>query len=212
MAAECATFAACVAHELRGPLTTQRALLELALADPDTDAATWRELGEDVLAACREQERLLAACLALAGGPQRREPVDLAALAGAALQAHGRGSLTTVATLEPARTAGDPGLVERLVANLVSNAVRHNVPDGRIEVATRTGSGLAFLSVANTGPLVPAAQVHGLFQPFRRLSGEGVGVGLAIVQAIADAQDATVTARARSGGGLGIDVVFPALA
>ena len=59
-------FAAYVAHELRTPLATQRALLELALADRDADVASWREIGEDVLGACRQQERLLEACLTLA--------------------------------------------------------------------------------------------------------------------------------------------------
>jgi signal transduction histidine kinase len=85
-------FAAYVAHELRTPLATQRALLELALADPSADVASWREIGEDVLAACKQQERLLEACLSLARskrcGPQRCEPVDLAAIATDALQTH----------------------------------------------------------------------------------------------------------------------------
>lgn len=210
-------FAAYVAHELRTPLATQRALLELALADETADLAMWREIGEDVLCACRQQDRLLEACLTLARGqsaPQRCEPVDLAAVADAALRAHDRHSLRTVATLEPARTSGDPSLVERLVANLVSNAIRHNRPDGSIEIATRTGASGALLSVANTGPVVPPADVPRLFQPFQRLGSrapDGVGLGLAIVQAIANAHDATVTARPRRGGGLGVDVAFSAL-
>jgi signal transduction histidine kinase len=54
------------AHALRTPLATQRALLELALADPDADVEAWREAGEGVLRACDEQARLLEACLALA--------------------------------------------------------------------------------------------------------------------------------------------------
>jgi signal transduction histidine kinase len=206
-------FAAYVAHELRTPLATQRALLELALGDPSTGAAAWREIGEDVLAACRHQERLLEACLTLARGERRRrEPVDLAAIAGDALRAHDRRFLRTVAALEPARTSGDPGLVERLVANLVSNAVQHNVSGGRIEVGTRTCSGRAVLSVANTGPVVPPGELPRLFQPFQRLAhGDGLGLGLAIVQAVADAHDATVSARARRGGGLGVDVAFAEL-
>src|ERR1700720_421981 len=59
-------FAAYVAHELRSPLATQRALLELTLTDPFADVASWRNVAEDVLDACMEQERLLEACLALA--------------------------------------------------------------------------------------------------------------------------------------------------
>jgi signal transduction histidine kinase len=213
-------FAACFAHELRTPLATQRALLELALADPDADATSWRETGEAVLRACRQQERLLEALLALAvgpDGPQRREPLDLAAIAAEALRAHDPGELGCVAALGPAWTTGDPSLVERLVANLVSNAIRHNVAGGRIEVATAARPGRARLTVVNTGPVIPPAELPRLFQPFQRLraqrgpSAEGVGLGLAIVQAIADAHDALVIAHARAGGGLGIDVAFPSL-
>jgi signal transduction histidine kinase len=211
-------FAACVAHELRTTLAIQRVLLEVALADPDADAAGWRATGEDVLDACRQQERLLEACLALArsrSGLQRCEPVDVAEIAAGVLQARDLSGLEVVVALEPAWTTGDPDLLARLAANLVSNAIRHNTVSGRIEVATRGASGCARLTVANTGLFVPAAELQRLFQPFQRLdsdsrsSSEGVGLGLAIVQAIADAHDATVTARARAVGGLEIDVVFP---
>jgi signal transduction histidine kinase len=204
-----------VAHELRTPLATQRALLELALADPDADTAAWRETGEGVLRACRQQERLLEACLLLArsrGGPGRCEPVDLAAIADDALGAHDLRGLASVVALGPAWTAGDPDLLERLAANLVSNAVRHNVARGRIEVATGTDAGRAALVVANTGPLVPAAELRRLFRPFERLDRRpgGAGLGLAVVQAVADAHRAIVTARPRAGGGLRIRVAFPA--
>jgi signal transduction histidine kinase len=213
-------FAACVAHELRTPLAAQRALLELTLADPDADVACWREVGEHVLGACKEQERLLEACLALArsqDGPQRCDPVDLAATAAKALRAHDLNELQRVVLLEPAWTTGDPSLVERLAANLVSNAIRHNVAGGWIEVATRTAAGHAHLTVANTGWPIPPGELPRLFHPFQRLvpretgGARGVGIGLAIVQAVADAHDATVSAKARAGGGLGIDVAFPAL-
>ena len=211
-------FATYAAHELRTPLATQRALLELALADPGADVASWREIGEDVLDSCLQQERLLEACLALARserGLARCEPVDLAAITAEALRAHDLGDLESVVALEPARMTGDPNLLERLAANLVSNAIRHNIVGGRIEVGTRAESGRAVLSVANTGPPIPAGELHRLFQPFERLSShtdlaaDGVGLGLAIVQEIATAHDATVNAQARTGGGLGIDVAFP---
>jgi signal transduction histidine kinase len=214
------SFAAVVAHELRTPLACQRALLELALADQNADVASWREIGEDVLGACRQQERLLEACLTLArsqGRAQRCEPVDLATIAADALRAHDLGELESLIALEPAWTSGDPDLLERLVANLVSNAIRHNTVGGRIQVASAARAGRAVLCVANTGPLIPASDLHRLFQPFQRLNAnsgafsDGVGLGLAIVHAIADAHDATVTADARSGGGLGITVAFPAV-
>jgi signal transduction histidine kinase len=211
-------FAAYLAHELRTPLATQRALLELTLTDPLADAASWRDVAAEVLDACMQQERLVDACLTLARsrfGLTRHEPLDLAAIAYGALCTHDRSGLESVVALEPARMTGDPELLERLAANLVSNAIRHNVVGGRIEVGTRAESGRAVLSVANTGPPIPAGELHRLFQPFERLSSHtdlaanGVGLGLAIVQEIATAHNATVTAQARTGGGLGIDVAFP---
>jgi signal transduction histidine kinase len=207
-------FAAYVAHELRTPLATQRALLELALADQDADVASWRAIGVDVLGACRQQERLLEACLTLArsqGGPQRWEPVDLAAITAEVLEAHDLRSLESVVALDVARTSGDPSLVERLVANLVANAVRHNIPGGRLEIGTYTARGRAVLAIVNTGLVIPAGEVARLFQPFQRLGSDGLGLGLALVQSVADAHDALVSARTRAGGGLGISVAFPSL-
>lgn len=213
-------FLAYAAHELRGEITVQLALAEATLGDPNADTAALRAMGELLAAGCERQERLLEALLTLSRseyGRLRREPVDLAAAAAEAVRAHDHHGLRSVTALEPARTAGDPGLAARLLANLVGNAVRHNIPGGRFDVVTYTAAGRAIVTIANTGPLIPAGEVLGLFQPFRRLacpagpSADGVGLGLPIVQTIADAHDATVTAQARHGGGLRVDVAFPAL-
>jgi signal transduction histidine kinase len=214
-------FAAYAAHELRAPIALQRALVEVALADPDADAAALRAMGERVVASCVRQQRLIEALLdlVLSGrGLTRREPVEIGAIVAAALRTHELGGLGSVVALEPAWTTGDPDLLERLVANLVSNAIRHNVAGGRVEVATHADAGRAVLSVANTGMPIPAGELQRLFQPFQRLAPQptdaagGVGLGLAIVRAIADAHAAFVTARARAGGGLEIHVGFPASA
>jgi signal transduction histidine kinase len=119
------------------------------------------------------------------------------------------------AALKPGRTSGDKRLGERLLANLVDNAARYNVPNGRIEVATSTRAGSAVLTVLNTGPIVAPADLDRLYQPFQRLDAErngdqdGLGLGLSIVHAIATAHGATVATRARSNGGLEIEVTFP---
>ena len=115
----------------------------------------------------------------------------------------------------PAPLDGDILLVERLVANLLTNAVRHNVAGGRVQVVTEVTDGRAVLSVTNTGPLIPPAEVDRLFQPFQRLDRrranykDGHGLGLSIVRAIATAHDATITAHPRPDGGLCVSVVFP---
>jgi signal transduction histidine kinase len=213
-------FAAFVAHELRTPIAVQRALVESALADPDADTAALRAMGEDVLGCCEQQRRLIEALLDLSRsrrGLRRHEAVDVAAVTNEALRAHDVGELESTVAFEPARTTGDPELIKRLADNLVSNATRHNVAGGRIEVTTRTDAHHAVLAVANTGPPVPDVELTRLFRPFERLGthtrggGGGVGLGLAIVQAIADAHKAIITAHARETGGLSIVVAFPSV-
>ncbi len=108
---------------------------------------------------------------------------------------------------------GDPDLLERLAANLVSNAIRHNVVDGRVDVATRTESDETTSPWRTPVHMSLRENSNVYFEPFQRLASrdDGVGLGLAIVQAVADVHDATITARARINGGLKINVAFPAL-
>jgi signal transduction histidine kinase len=93
------------------------------------------------------------------------------------------------------------------VANLVDNAIRHNVPGGRVRVSTTMTDGRAIIRVGNTGTVIPPCDLDRLFQPFQRLGhervrhGDGHGLGLAIVRAIAIAHKATVAATARPEGG-----------
>ena len=175
-------------------------------------------MGEQVLAVGEQQERLIEALLTLSRsqrGLDRHEPVDLLAITREALHTVDDESLTIATRLEPAATTGDPRLLERLVANLVTNAARHNTPNGRIEVRTETRAGRALLTVENTGPTIPPNELDRLFQPFQRLESErtngtsGLGLGLSIVQAVAAAHQATLDARPRPGGGLHVEIGFP---
>ena len=215
-------FVANASHELRAPLTRQRALIEVALASSDADFASLRQTHERVLASEQHLEQLIDALLALTRGQaglERRERLDLAVLATRPLQVQRAEldglSLDVEAALDPAPTVGDPRLVERLIANLIDNATRHNTRGGRVEITTGTRDRHALVSIANTGPAVPPDQLERLFQPFQRLGSArthhngGHGLGLSIVQAIANAHDAEVSARARPGGGLTIEVSFP---
>jgi signal transduction histidine kinase len=211
-------FVANASHELRTPLTFERTLLELALSDPNASVDSYRHTCEQLLAVGEQQERLIEALLTLSRsqrGLDSRQPVDLAAITAAAAAAADHDGLALDATIQPAHATGNPRLVERLVANLLNNAVRHNIDGGRIELATDTRDERATLTIANTGPQIPAGELDRIFQPFQRLDttrtsgASGLGLGLSIVQAIADAHDATITARARDEGGLDIEVSFP---
>jgi signal transduction histidine kinase len=213
-------FVANASHELRAPLTRQRALIEVALANPRADAESLRAAHERVLASEQHLEQLIAGLLTLTRGQaglERREQLDLRTLAAEATLAResqiAELDLEVHTTLAGAPIAGNPRLLERLIANLIDNAIRHNVAGGSVEIATGTRERRAFVSVANTGPAVPPQQIERLFQPFQRLAGRtrhdgGHGLGLSIVQAIANAHDAEVTAQARPEGGLAIEVSF----
>jgi signal transduction histidine kinase len=214
-------FAANASHELRTPLTRERTLLQVTSADPAATTSTWQAVSRELLASNAEQERLLEALLTLADSeadPGDHEPVDLAAVTSATLAAAspaiGRLDLNVHADIRPAVVEGDPLLVQQLAANLIDNAVRHNVPGGEVRITTAASNGHVVLSVANTGKPIPAAEVDRLFQPFQRLGPRtasregGHGLGLSIVRAIATAHGATVTARPRPGGGLAVEVTF----
>ena len=216
-------FVANASHELRTPLTFERALLQVALADPDASASSLRATCEELLACGEDQERLLEALLTLAssdGGLERREPLDLSTLANRALltprSTVERLSLHIETALAPAPISGDPALLERLIANMIDNAVHHNITGGRIKVETGTNAGHAFLAVANSGPLIAPDEVGRLFEPFQRGATDRTdnnddhhGLGLSIIRAITTAHDGALTANAQLEGGLAITAAFP---
>jgi signal transduction histidine kinase len=206
-------FVANAAHELRTPLTLEHALLEEGVIDPDATVDSLRAQFRELMVVSEQQARLLESLLVLATserGLDRRESVDLSGLTAEVLRVSGR---PDPADLRTARVTGDPALLERLVANLVDNAISYNVPGGRVAVETGTAGDRAFLSVINTGPPVPPEMVDRLLSPFQRLDRTAAdghhGLGLSIVQAIAVAHAAELTVRARPEGGLDIRVTFP---
>jgi signal transduction histidine kinase len=169
-----------------------------------------------------QQERLIGALLTLANsqrGLTQTESLDIADIAGKIIlgrqdeaERHG---IRLAAALAPAPATGDPVLAESLIANLIDNAIQHNLPGGQAEITTALTDQGAAMTVGNTGTLIPPDAVEYLFQPFRQLGiqrirhGDGHGLGLAIVRAIADAHHATITASPRPQGGLDIEVIFP---
>jgi signal transduction histidine kinase len=207
-------FAANASHELRGPMTTQRALVEVAAASPDAGDQV-RQLADGLRQQLDRQQRLVDGLLALAcseHGVTEVATVDLADLVREHLDPADC-PVTVHPRLEPAPVHGDPILLDLLVGNLLRNAVQHNVPGGQLWVRTAPGR----LEVANTGPRIGAERLRELLEPFRRgqrdrLRSSGAGLGLAIVEAAATAHGAELTLRPRPGGGVTATVAFPARA
>ncbi|WP_236003578.1 sensor histidine kinase [Nonomuraea antri] len=214
-------FVANASHELRTPLTINRTLVDVAVRRPDaTDDV--KRLGESLLLVNARHERLIDGLLALTEGQQAvldRRPFDLSDVAehvlDQAVEEAAEREVTLHRLLDPAPTAGEAVLVERLVQNLVENAIRHNHPKGEVWVTTRSRAGLVEVVVANTGLQVPPYEIETIFEPFRRLHGDrlrsdrGSGLGLSIVRVITEAHGGTVTARPREEGGLSIVVELP---
>jgi signal transduction histidine kinase len=220
-------FVANASHELRTPITLERALVEVALADPDPSVDSLRDTCQRVLVASEQQERLIEALLTLARsqrGLESRGPVDLRAVTQEVVRAVPTNGLRVDAELGDACATGDPAMVERLVANLVENAVRYNRPDGWVSAWTGVREGRPTVEVANAGPLVDDAELNELLKPFVRAvsngnghgngggrlrDGHGLGLGLSIVQAICDAHGARLSLSAPPEGGLRVSVGFP---
>jgi signal transduction histidine kinase len=214
-------FVADASHELRTPLTVQRTLIQVTLADPDADATSLRAVYAELLRLGDQQERLVAALLALAQGQQglmAAEPDDLATLTAEAVTARGSAAadLTIGTDIQPAVVArADPTLLASLIGNLVDNAIRYNLDGGRVDVQTRAREKRAVLAISNTGPVVPADAVDQIMRPFQRLTAPRMqsassGLGLAIVRAIADSHGAELRVVPNPGGGLTVTVGFAA--
>jgi signal transduction histidine kinase len=209
-------FIANASHELRTPLAVMRATVDVVLDNPDSTPDDLRDMATDIRAAVDHAEHLIGALLILARnerGLTVHEQVDLATVAEDILDTADLGDRRVHATLELAVISGDPVLVERLVANLVDNAVRYNTVAGDIWISTGTVAGSSHITVLNTGRLISPADAERIFQPFQRLndraSHEGFGLGLTIVASITAVHGGTATARPRDDGGLSITVTIP---
>jgi signal transduction histidine kinase len=217
-------FVANASHELRTPLTEMRALIDVSLAKPTSSARQPDPVLAGVRAAVDKSEELIEALLTLARSDRGldhtevvdlptavEDAIDLSAPVAAARQ------VRIDTALQDAQVTGDRVLLERLVSNLIDNAVRHNVQGGWVLASTQHHAGRVELTVANGGEPVPADQVTGLFEPFRRLSGRagsplGTGLGLSIVASVARAHGGAAEAHARADGGLEVQISLPATA
>ncbi|MDX6419886.1 MAG: hypothetical protein QOG28_4506 [Trebonia sp.] len=214
-------FVASASHELRTPLTVMRTAIDVTLAKPSPTARQLTDMAVRVRRSIDRAETMVEALLTLAVSDQGKlstEFTDLATWAEDAIDTAapeiGRLDLRVVAMLDPAETTGDPQLLERMIWNLVDNAVRHNEPGGWIRLRTGSSDAAVYLEIANSGPFIPDDAVPSLFEPFRRMEArtgvrDGVGLGLSIARSVVTAHGATVTARSQPAGGLDISVVIP---
>jgi signal transduction histidine kinase len=210
-----AQFAANASHELRTPLAIERTVADVALDDTEPTVEDLQDALRKIRAVGVRSEHLVDSLLTLAKSSLPVEhdvALDLAELVSnqlAKLQPDvEERSLLVAVDCSEAPVSGDAVLIEQAVANLLQNAVRHNVSGGEIHVTTFGDGDSSVLKVENNGdPLDPEVVRH-LVEPFRRARAErtavseGAGLGLSIVSAIATAHGGAVTLRSRNGGGL----------
>ena len=212
-------FVANASHELRTPLTVMRTAIDVVLAKPNRTTGQLEDMAARVRRSVDRAERMIEALLVLAisdQGVTSSELLDLSAVAEDALELAAPGiarlGLTVEADLGPAETTGDQQLIERMVWNLVDNAVRHNEPGGWIRITTVRYPGGAELRIANSGPVVPPGAVPTLAEPFRRITKQpdgGVGLGLSIAQSVSAAHGAHMDVRSQPEGGLAVSLTLP---
>jgi signal transduction histidine kinase len=216
-------FVSNASHELRTPLTRLKTTLQVAAIDPDATVSSLRSAQQRAITCERQLEELIDALLVLASGEraiERPTRVDLAEAARNLLDRRAdeieRRQLVVNATLDSAACDGNQQLLERLLANLLDNAIRHNTPGGWIEITTRSAPpGKVIVAVANSGTHIPPHDLGRLTEPFQRLAvdhasrSDGHGLGLSIVAAITTAHHGSLELDARPEGGLHVEITLP---
>ncbi|GAA1399783.1 sensor histidine kinase KdpD [Oerskovia paurometabola] len=209
---------AAVSHDLRTPLASIRTAVDgLASPDVDLDAEDTETLTRTIQDSTGRLEKLIDNLLDLSRlqtGSVR--PVLRAAsvdeVVPLAVEPYGPGAVRLDVPDDLPLVRTDPGLLERAVANLTSNAVRHSPPGEPVRITASAGPREIELRIVDTGRGLSDESKVRMFEPFQRLgdtTGEGLGLGLAVADGLARAVGATITPEDTPGGGLTMVVTVP---
>lgn len=217
-------FSGDVSHELRTPLTAIRSEIEVLLRKDRTpqeyaDAlrSTLEETGrlEKIIGDLLFLSRLDAVDGSAGEADVRLEDVVSAVSERSAIAARAKGIQLSLNVAESVPVRGHPDLLERLVGNLIDNAVRYTPSGGRVEVTADREAGAGRIIVADTGIGIPEEAIPGIFDRFavvdasRSKETGGAGLGLSIVKRVADIHGAAIEVRSRIGEGARFVVRFP---
>jgi K+-sensing histidine kinase KdpD len=211
---------AAVGHDLRTPLATIKAsastLRQKDVSWSDDERDELLETIEDsadrldaVVANLLDASRLQAGAVSV-----QAVPVSLDEMVSAAVLAVSGASDRVTADVpeDLPLVSADPGLLERVIVNLLDNALRYGHDNGTVEVHALAGSESAKLEIVDHGPGVAAEQRERLFEPFQRLgdSGDGgVGLGLSVARGFVEAMGGAMVADQTAGGGLTMRIRLP---
>lgn len=212
-----AAFVRNASHELRTPLSVIRTEADVTLADEPDDPEALRRSLAVVREAGQRSERLIDALLTLARADRpdhRRIALDLSELVRELTDETDVDGLRLELTLRPAWVVGDRQLIRTMAANLIDNAIRHNAPNGWIEIRTESAGPEARLQISNSGAMINATEAASLTEPFRQLqtarTGPGRGLGLSIAASVAQAHAGQLAIDPLERGGLRVSVALPA--
>ena len=209
---------AAVGHDLRTPLAVIKASAStLGASDLDPSPAERGELLasieesadrlESIVANLLDASRLQAGALSV-----HTQPVALDEVVGSALLAvHDAGRVSVDIPEDLPLVQADPGLLERVLANVIDNAIRHGGDGGPVEVSATAGESSAKLKVVDHGPGVPAAERELMFEPFRGSdrTSKGVGLGLTVARGFTEAMGGVLIADGAGDGGLTMRLRLP---
>ena len=215
-------FSAAASHELRTPLTIMKGEVEVALRKP-RDSEEYQRVLHTHLEALNEMTHIVEELLTLARseageGAVEWQPVELGSLTEAACRAfrpvaEKKQIQITISCHEPVWILGEPRLLERLIANLLDNALKHTPQDGSVNLKTLPEENQVCLIVQDTGPGIPAEQLPKIFdQFFSRRPSDGsfsTGLGLGLCRWIAEAHQGRIEAASPPGQGAVFTVRLP---
>jgi two-component system sensor histidine kinase KdpD len=208
-----------VSHDLRSPLTaigTASEMLSTDLPAEDRD-----ELLASIRGQARRLDRLVANLLDLsrleAGAASPLfELWTVDGLVAQALEAIGQESLRVVVAIPPdvPPVSVDAAQLERVLVNLLENALRHSSPDDPVEVTAEAGAGQVVIRVVDHGPGIPAGEQSTIFEPFEQgaaADARGSGLGLAIAKGFAELNGARLSVESEPGRGARFVLALPAV-
>jgi signal transduction histidine kinase len=218
-------FVADASHELCTPIALLKSNIQSALLGPPDAVADRRSL-EELLGDVERLERLSSSLLALSeteaagADSSRREEIELRPYLESLVMQFGHSAQQRNVSLEiegsgNAVVGADRTILDRILSNLIENAIKHNRPGGGARLSVRRNNGGCEIWVADDGPGVPAADVPYLFERFFRVDKSrsrergGAGLGLAIAKSLCESQGAEIFYRPGPSGGSVFVVRFP---
>jgi len=216
-------FAADAAHELRTPVSVILTQTQMALGR-ERSAEDYKQTVEACQRAAQRMRRLIESLLELArydAGQEtlNRQSLDLAATVTECIELVGpmaeAASLKLIAELASIEINGDAGRLSQVVTNLLTNAIQYNRPAGEVRVKLERQSGLAVLSVTDTGQGIAPEDLPRVFERFyradkSRTGGSNAGLGLSICKSIVEAHGGTLEATSEPGTGTTFTLRLPA--